>query len=1149
MLHDRVERAPLGRTRAVFASLALATVVVAFGQRADAQVFSESFDSVGVDSGAGPSGLLAKGYVFRKVLDPGFTQDPWKQAPWHGGHPPAFEGTGYLSDVMSTAPFVAGNFVGWILLPSVPGQAANQVISAYVRGATTGNFPIAGSVEIRYSPTGATSTGTTTSSVGDFTQLLTSNSNGTLSGWDHLQVPIPGTGRLAIRWVGSAPFSFSGTTMNFLLDDLTITANGTTPPLPQPGQTVHWTPAMSPIHLTNQQVIPAGGTLIIDAGVSVFFDFTAPLFVGHEITSNGGHIRFEGTAANPVVLRRGINTTEVPEVSIRSAGTLFGNHVDSDCSLLATWDTQFTLRNSTVFRNTPIDWVSLTDSQYQVPKVAVVKGSGLVESCSFTNAIVDLDDAIVRVEHNTFVNALLRVQRFPIAQPLTIDLNTFTQSTTKAPIELDGYDFRLGQNNVIVNNFGPVQLNGAGLTRDSVVPVSGNLENKIRFNGAGGSEIVGPLTLPPLAVPYLVTNQITAGDQYDPHISILAGTTMEMGPDAALFFEGVARIDVLGTPDAPVTFKRSNPSSPWMTFSNASNPPLIIRNARFEGGRWATGGVDTHFFVHDCEFIGNEEGVRVGDICAATIGKSRFENNGIGVRVPWAGLSGIDQGGCFEYGAQNGNSFEGNAQGIVVEPPSTVTSSMQNAWFGSPSGPTTASNPGGTGQSVSGLIDVTPFKTTPVDFTDHPPVVRVKQLADGRFLRAGDKVLLHWDASDDGAIVSQRLEYRGTRGFVDGKVALASIPASSRSVEYTIPNTKIQHGGWLGDGGLAVFRLVCIDDQGQESFDDFHWQLEVDQPLAFSFVTDLSGGFHVGESFDLTISGGTTIEYRLFIDDVPNDWQPLGFGGSTLGASSNTMPAVSTDLARYAIVLNDELVYSPYFTIRPNASFGDQAPQIALTSPPVGAGYSGGQVVPIRWTASDDHGLRSFDLQASYDGRTWHALATDLPGTTTKYDWQLPASTGISNVRVRVIARDQQFQVTSATSSAFAIAPGASVWTDLGSGMAGTQGIPTLSGFGPLTQNSAIQLSLHGARPNVPGSALIVGFAPVNLPLFGGLLVPSPDLVLLPLPTDANGSWSLAATWPAAVPSGFSVYFQTWLPDPLGASGYAASNALLAVTP
>ena len=115
--------------------------------------------------------------------------------------------------------------------------------------------------------------------------------------------------------------------------------------------------------------------------------------------------------------------------------------------------------------------------------------------------------------------------------------------------------------------------------------------------------------------------------------------------------------------------------------------------------------------------------------------------------------------------------------------------------------------------------------------------------------------------------------------------------------------------------------------------------------------------------------------------------------------------------------------------------------------------------------------------------------------------------------------------------------------------MAGTQGIPTLSGFGPLTQNSAIQLTLHVARPNVAGSALIVGFAPVNLPLFGGLLVPSPDLVLLPLPTDANGGWSLATTWPAAVPSGVSIYFQTWLPDPLGASGYAACNALLAVSP
>ena len=48
-----------------------------------------------------------------------------------------------------------------------------------------------------------------------------------------------------------------------------------------------------------------------------------------------------------------------------------------------------------------------------------------------------------------------------------------------------------------------------------------------------------------------------------------------------------------------------------------------------------------------------------------------------------------------------------------------------------------------------------------------------------------------------------------------------------------------------------------------------------------------------------------------------------------------------------------------------------------MTSPVAGSSYAGGAVIPVRWTANDDQGLRSFDVQGSYDGgETWHVIVT-----------------------------------------------------------------------------------------------------------------------------------------------------------------------------
>jgi hypothetical protein len=115
-------------------------------------------------------------------------------------------------------------------------------------------------------------------------------------------------------------------------------------------------------------------------------------------------------------------------------------------------------------------------------------------------------------------------------------------------------------------------------------------------------------------------------------------------------------------------------------------------------------------------------------------------------------------------------------------------------------------------------------------------------------------------------------------------------------------------------------------------------------------------------------------------------------------------------------------------------------------------------------------------------------------------------------------------------------------WIDLGFGMSGTTGWPWLFGTGPLTAGSSNQLSLIGAEPSA-AAILVVGLSALYAPFKGGLLVPSP-LVLVFTSTNPSGQLFLPFTWPANGPAGVSLHFQLWVSDSAGPAGFAASNGL-----
>jgi hypothetical protein len=121
-------------------------------------------------------------------------------------------------------------------------------------------------------------------------------------------------------------------------------------------------------------------------------------------------------------------------------------------------------------------------------------------------------------------------------------------------------------------------------------------------------------------------------------------------------------------------------------------------------------------------------------------------------------------------------------------------------------------------------------------------------------------------------------------------------------------------------------------------------------------------------------------------------------------------------------------------------------------------------------------------------------------------------------------------------------------WKDLGSALAGGTGDPRLVGTGELATGTPGFVRLTNAKASSP-SVLFLSATSTPVAFKGGTIVAFPPLLLLGLPTGANGTIDLAwSAWPSNLP-GASWLFQFAVQDAGAVHGVALSNAISGTEP
>jgi hypothetical protein len=812
-------------------------------------------------------------------------------------------------------------------------------------------------------------------------------------------------------------------TLGVLCNAVPLHAGCNLPPIPRPGQTVTWSAANSPFQICADVTIPRGGRVIVEPGVQLQFQ-------GHTLTVSG-ILNARGQTGNHIIISAGSNfppaiTLEDGNITLTFADVT--GQIRGGAGKMTVSDTTFIGPNGLIY--------TLDILPPSLPPVFTLT------RCTFLNTQMQITDTYLRLRDCSFTNTFAQVLRgyaclrginmvqgrplsilretFQAIQPLFVDGVHASNVSTAGGLSLTGGSFFLGPSNVLQGNLYPVDIEG-GLLPNSAVPRTGNTKNMIWAHD-GGSQ--GVMRWANLGLPYLVTNLINGGGP----LTIDPGVIVKFDPTvtglAGLSIVSTRRVIAKGLPDQLIMFDALNPAAPWdgLHFDTNYTEGSNLDYAVVSRGRYGVTNTDNFLQISNSIIQNNQVGVNTNTFGILTLSKTRVLNNVTGAQSTPHGSLVLSAANLLS------NWFQGN--GTAVQNQSANVVPAERNYWGHPTGPRTPQNPGGQGDPITGPIDFQPFLTAPPAIANNPPVVGMVPfglswygittiLRPPEFVaEAGEKLILRWNLSHSANVASQRilLSPDGPTFDLPGEnpIVLANnLPPTTTTFEVTVPAIAFQ------PTNINQFlRIVAIDSSGQQGWDQTPLIVPSGRITGnIQITSNYSGqtfiGGHPAPAIHWTGStnGGTT-EGFIFLE---SDGGLISlFGGHA------TLPVLSTDTARLVVLSyansNDVKWFfsNSYFSIRPNPGLGLRPPQVHLTLPTPGSVYSGGSVVPITWTASAPEGLRSFDIQVSTNGgKTFHLIATNLAANSRSFNWRLPASSGIPDVRVRVIARDKWFQNSS----------------------------------------------------------------------------------------------------------------------------------------
>lgn len=253
-------------------------------------------------------------------------------------------------------------------------------------------------------------------------------------------------------------------------------------------------------------------------------------------------------------------------------------------------------------------------------------------------------------------------------------------------------------------------------------------------------------------------------------------------------------------------------------------------------------------------------------------------------------------------------------------------------------------------------------------------------------------------------------------------------------------------------------------------------------------------------------------------------------GGNTFTSTGTWTPSTST---------SGGLFYGINFLVHT----GSQGPAEAIWQPTIPAAdwyevfvrytIAANRHTAVAYTVNYDGGSLTVPVDQTANGGVWVSLGMFPFAAGTSGDVRLDGS--IPNTKT--VAADAVRWVS--------VPP---AFSDLGSGLAGVNGVPQLVGSGNLVADSPNSLSLTSAAPSA-SVLLFVSLTSTPAPFKGGTLVPVPFLLTVPLGTDGSGAFFLPFAGPAGLPAGTPLHFQYAIEDAAAIKGVALSNAVKGIAP